>query len=100
MVHLFPVFSPLHYASAKRRIKSNPLQIILTPNPKTFSAILKILIQNQVIGVYFIYIPDGEKMQSIASLPSGKHESIDATYKNGILSIQFPKKEGGPGWLP
>jgi HSP20 family protein len=29
-----------------------------------------------------------------------KNESFYATYKNGILNIKFPKKVGGPRWLP
>ena len=29
-----------------------------------------------------------------------KHESIDATYKDGILNIHIPKKKGDPRWLP
>jgi hypothetical protein len=36
-------FSPMRYASAKRRVKSNPQQIILKPKTKTSSVILKIL---------------------------------------------------------
>ena len=28
-----------------------------------------------------------------------KHESIDATYKDGILSIHIPKKKGDARWL-
>jgi hypothetical protein len=53
MVHPFPGFPPLRNASAERRVKSNPLQINLTPKPKTSSAILKILkilIQNLAKG--------------------------------------------------
>ncbi len=29
-----------------------------------------------------------------------KHESIDATYKDGILNIHIPKKKGDSRWLP
>jgi HSP20 family protein len=29
-----------------------------------------------------------------------KNENFYATYKNGILNIKFPKKVGGPRWLP
>jgi hypothetical protein len=53
MVHPFPGFPPMRNASAEGRVKNNPLQITLTPKPKTFSAILKILkilIQNQAKG--------------------------------------------------
>jgi hypothetical protein len=53
MVHPFPGFPPLRNASAERRVKSNPLQITLTPKPKTSSAILKILIQKQAKGGKF-----------------------------------------------
>jgi hypothetical protein len=56
MAHPLLFFSPLRHASAERRVKSNPLQITLTPKPKTFSAILKILkilIQNQAKGGKF-----------------------------------------------
>jgi hypothetical protein len=35
MVHPFPGFPPMHYASAKRRVKSNPLQITNTSKTKT-----------------------------------------------------------------
>ncbi|MBU6169475.1 MAG: Hsp20/alpha crystallin family protein [Bacteroidetes bacterium] len=28
-----------------------------------------------------------------------KHESIDATYKDGILNIHIPKKKGDARWL-
>jgi hypothetical protein len=56
MVYPFPGFPPMHNASAEGRAKSNPLQITLTSKTKTFSAILKILkilIQNQVLGGKF-----------------------------------------------
>jgi hypothetical protein len=51
----------MHNASAEGRVKSNPLQITLTPKPKTFSAILEILIQNQAkVGKFQIYTCRGE----------------------------------------
>jgi hypothetical protein len=39
----FQGFSPMRYASAKRRVKGNPQQITLMLKPKTSSVILKIL---------------------------------------------------------
>ena len=65
-----PGLSPMRYAAAKRRVKSNLLRINI-PKTKTFSAILKILkilIQNQALGVNFTLKPVGEKTRSIASL--------------------------------
>ena len=54
----------MRYASAKRSVKSNPLQMILAPMPKTSSVILKILkilIQNRVIaGKFYIETCRGE----------------------------------------
>jgi hypothetical protein len=84
MVHPFPGFPPLRNASAERRVKSNPLQINLTPKPKTSSAILKILkilkilIQNQAKGGKFIiYTCRGE---------DAKHRvSTVILYKNSIM---------------
>jgi len=35
MVYPFPGFSPMRNAAAKRRVKSNPLQITLTSKTKT-----------------------------------------------------------------
>ena len=67
MVLSLPSLSPMRYAAAKRRVKSNLLRINI-PKTKTFSAILKILIQNQALGVNFTLKPVGEKTQSIASL--------------------------------
>jgi hypothetical protein len=39
----------------EKKDKSNPLQITIASKPKTLSLILKILIQNRVLGVNFKY---------------------------------------------
>ena len=61
----------MRYASAKRRVISNTLQITIGVKTKTSSVILeilKILIQNQALGVNFNIKPVGEKTRGIASL--------------------------------
>ena len=100
-------------ASAKRRVYNNCLQMTIAPEPKTSSVILeilKILIQNQALGVNFNIKPVGEKTRGIASLhgttdPNGmddlmvgfycsvnreihlNHEKVNAIrpYNNGII---------------
>ena len=59
----------MRYASAKKRVKSNPLRKPIIPMPKTSSVILKILIQNRVKVGKIILKPVGEKTRGIASLP-------------------------------
>jgi hypothetical protein len=57
-----PGLSPMRYAAAKRRVKSNPLRMTIALKTKTFSVILKILeilIQNQALGVNFTLKPVG-----------------------------------------
>ena len=79
-----PGLSPMRNASAKRSVKNNPLQINIIPKTKTSSAILKILkivIQNQVLGVNIKSKPTGEKTRGIASLhciqiPNGMDDLI------------------------
>jgi hypothetical protein len=51
MVLSLPGLSPMRYAAAKRRVKSNPLRITFTLKTNTSSVILeilKILIQNHI----------------------------------------------------
>jgi hypothetical protein len=62
MVLSLQSLSPMRNASAKRRVKSNPRQMTITPKTKTSSAILKILkilIQNQMTAGKFILKPNG-----------------------------------------
>jgi hypothetical protein len=54
-----PGLSPMRYAAAKRRVKSNPLRMTIALKTKTFSVILEILIQNQALGVNFTLKPVG-----------------------------------------
>ncbi|MCF8300321.1 MAG: hypothetical protein K9I55_04660, partial [Haliscomenobacter sp.] len=71
----FPCLSPMRNASAKGRVKKHNLRITITPKSKTFSVILKILkilIQNQELGVKITWKSVGEKTRSIASLPGKK----------------------------
>ena len=67
MVLLFRSNPPMRNASAKRRVKGNPLRMTIVPKTKTSSVILKILkilkilIQNQVTACeYYIGTCRGE----------------------------------------
>ena len=77
-------------ASAKRRVKSNHLQINIIPKSTTSSLILeilKILIQNHVTTGEFTLNPVGEKTRSIASLQGAKKpDELDDLMLGSIVS--------------